>query len=301
IAGASALLGGEPGSDTFHPDHMPDATPETFAKNIAVDPGFLDLMHIPLLAGRNFQTDNPADRSVAYIINETAVKQFQLRDPIGENFRRRGDSTGRIIGVMKDFHFASMSENIHPMVFYMDTLRSYRYMFVRMHGDIPAAIDGVKEAWASVMPEWPMEGFFQDEYFNALYKQEEQLQRITGWFSVLAMALAALGLLGLSSFVILHRTKEIGIRKVIGASVPDILVLLSAHFLKLIFFSLLISIPLTVFLIDQWLQGFVARISIGAGYFLVAGICTTAVALITIGFQSIRAALANPVNAIRGE
>ena len=301
IGGASALLGGEPGSETFHPDHMPDPTPETFAKNIAVDEDFLELIDVPLVTGRNFQKENPNDYSTAYIINETAVKQFQLTDPVGANFRRSGQTRGKVIGVMKDLHFAKMTDRINPMVFFMDSVRSNRYMLIKIGGDISSGVDEIQQTWARVIPELPMEGFFQDVYFDSLYRQEQQVARITTWFSALAILLASLGLLGISSFVILKRTKEMGIRKVVGASVPDILILLSGNLIRLIAIAFLISVPLTVYLLHEWLQDFVVRISITPSFFVVAGVLTLLVALVTIGYQSARAALANPVDAIKGE
>ena len=301
IGGASALLGGEPGSDTFHPDHMPDPTPETFAKNIAIDADFLDLINVPVIEGRNFQSENPGDYSTSYIINETAVKQFQLTDPVGANFRRSGETTGKVIGVMKDFHFAKMTTRINPMVFFMDSVRSHRYMIIRIEGNISSGVKEIEQTWARVIPELPMEGFFQDMYFDSLYRQEQQVARITTWFSVLAILLASLGLLGMSSFVILKRTKEIGIRKVVGASVSDILILLSGNLMRLLAIAFLISVPLTLYLLHQWLQDFIVRISITPYFFAAAGAVTMFIALFTIGFQSIKAAFANPVDAIKQE
>jgi putative ABC transport system permease protein len=301
VAGASGLLGGEPGSDTFHPDHMREEVPNTFAKNIAVNADFLDLIGVNILRGRNFQQENPSDYRTSYIINETAVKQFQLADPVGSNFRRSGDTEGKIIGVMPDFHFAKLNDRINAMVFYMDSALSSRYMFVKLQGNVPDAVAAIEGAWKTVMPEFPIEGFFQDQYFNQLYQQEQQVALITRWFSFLAIALAALGLLGMSSFIILQKTKEIGIRKVIGASVKDILVLLGSQFVKLIVIAFIVSIPVTIFLMQQWLDGFVTRISIGPIVFVVAGVITIGIALLTISVQSIKAALANPVEAIRQE
>src|SRR5262245_35307000 len=119
---------------------MPDPTPETFAKNIAVDADFLELINVPVIAGRNFQNENPGDYSTSYIINETAVKQFQLTDPVGANFRRSGETAGKIIGVMKDFHFAKMTDRINPMVFFMDSVRSHRYMLIKIGGNISMGV-----------------------------------------------------------------------------------------------------------------------------------------------------------------
>jgi putative ABC transport system permease protein len=301
VAGASALLGGEPGSDTFHPDHMPQQTPETFAKNIAVDANFLQLINVPLLQGRNFKDDHATDYRTAYILNETAIKQYQLHDPIDANLRRSGDTEGKVIGVMKDFHFAKMNERINPMIFFMDSVLSYRYMFIKMEGDLANNINIIEQSWSKLMPEYPIEGFFMDQYFNALYKQEQQVSKITTSFSVLAMLLACLGLLGMSSFTTLQRTKEIGIRKVVGASVKEIVVLLTGGFVKLLIIALLISIPLTLYITDLWLQDFVVRTPVSAFYFIAAACITFVIGLFTIGYQTIKAALTNPVESLKQE
>lgn len=301
VAGASGLIGGEPGSTTFHPDHMPDETPETFAKNIAVDTAFLRLIGVPLLAGRNFQSNNAVDIRRAFIINETAVKQFQLKDPVNANFRRSGDTEGHIIGVMKDFHFSKMSERINPMVFYYDSISSQRYMMISFTGDPAPVVDDIQKAWVRFLPEYPMDGFFQDQYFNNLYKQEQQVSLISRVFAALAMILASMGLLGMSSFIILKREKEIGIRKVIGASSLGIVLLLSVNFLRLIVLAFVISIPVTVYLLEQWLDQYTIRIGITAITFVVAGGVTIAVAVLTIAWQAMRAALQNPADVLRRE
>ncbi|MGC3945834.1 MAG: ABC transporter permease [Chryseolinea sp.] len=301
IAGASGLIGGEPGSDTFHPDHMPEQTPETFAKNIAIDTAFLRLIGVPLISGRNFQVDNFSDLGTSYIINETAVKQFQMTDPINANFRRSGESEGKIIGVMKDFHFAKMSERINPMVFYLDTLRSQRYMMISISGDPVSAVNGIERTWTRLLPEYPIEGFFQDQYFNNLYKQEQQVSIIAQVFAVLALVLASMGLLGMSSFIILKREKEIGIRKVIGASAAGIVLLLSGNFFKMIVIAFMISIPVTMLLMQQWLEQYAVRIDVGWITFIIAGGLTVCIAALTIGWQALKAAMQNPVKALRRE
>ena len=301
VAGASALIGGEPGSDTFHPDHMQEQTPESFAKNFAIDANFLDLFGVQLVAGRNFMADNASDHRHAYIINEATVKRFQLADPVGANFRRSGDTEGKVIGVMSDFYFAKMTQRIEPMVFYTDTLNSFRYMFIKIQGDLVSGKTEIDEAWAAVVPDYPMEGFFQDQYIHSLYNEEEQIRRISEWFCILALFLACLGLLGMSSFVILQRRKEIGIRKVVGASVPDILIILVKDFFKPIAIAYFMSIPITIYLMDSWLTGFTERITIGPSFFIISGFITFSISLMTISVLSIKTALANPVNALKEE
>jgi putative ABC transport system permease protein len=299
VAGASSLIGGEPGSGTFHPDHMPQQTPDTFAKNIAVDKDFLDLTGIDLIAGRNFEGDNPSDIRDAFIINETAVRQYQLKDPVGANLRRGGESTGRIIGVMKDFHFQQLNYEIDPMVFFTDTTMSFEHMYIKIQGDIPATLETISDEYARVFPEYPLEGTFQDQYFDSLYKQEQQVASIAQWFSILAIMLACLGLLGMSSFIIIQRTKEIGIRKVVGASIADVLRHLTGGFLRMIFLGFIISIPATVFIMNTWLQDFESRVTINTWIFVFAGGSAMMVALFTIGFQTVKAAMTNPVDALK--
>ncbi len=299
VAGASAMIGGEPGSDTFHPDHMPQQTPETFAKNIAVDENFLSLAGVDLVAGRNFDAENPADYNDAFIVNETAVKQFQLHDPVGANFRRSGRAQGRVIGVMKDFHFARLNERINPMVFFIDSTLVFEHMYIKIEGDLNTTLDAIGEEYAKVFPEYPMEGTFQDQYFDSLYRQEQQVASIAQWFSVLAILLACLGLLGMSSFIIIQRTKEIGIRKVVGASVANVVAHLSGGFFRLIIAGFAISIPFTTYIMDQWLQSFETRVTIDAWIFVIAGASAILVAIVTISFQTIKAATANPVDALK--
>lgn len=299
VAGASSLIGGEPGSDTFHPDHMPRQTPETFAKNIAIDENFLDLAGVDLLAGRNFQEENPSDYNNAFIVNETTVRQFQLKDPVGANFRRSGSTSGRIIGVMKDFHFTALNYKISPMVFFIDSTMAYEHMYIKMQGNITDNLAAVEQEYNKVFPEYPMEGTFQDQYFDSLYKQEKQTASIAQWFSILAILLACLGLLGMSSFIMIQRRKEIGIRKVVGASIVDVLRHLSGGFLKLIMIGFGISVPITVYFMNRWLEGFDSRTSINGWVFMLAGGFAIVVAMLTIGFQTVRAARANPVEALK--
>ncbi len=301
IAGASALLGGENGSTTFHPDHMPDPTPETFARYTAVDPNFLNLIGVPIKAGRGILEDNPGDLRYNYIINETAVRQYGLSQPVGTRFRMAQDTQGRIIGVMKDFHFSSLHEPIRPLVFYLDSIQSYQYMFIRISGNPQQALVDIHTEWNNLFPHLLIEEIFQEEYFNALYAQDNQVLCFGEQFTLLATLLACLGLLGTSSFLITKRTKEIGIRKVAGAPVFSILLLITINFLRPILVALLISIPATLYVMERWLSGFSKRIAVSPWIFVTAGVMMIAVALITIIWQSVRAARANPVHALRQE
>lgn len=299
VAGSSAIIGGETGSDTFHPDHMPEELPQNFSPFIYIDYGFLELMKIPLLQGRNFERGNLADLRGGYLVNEAALKKFTLSEPVGANFNRSGRTGGTILGVVKDFNFASAGNTVQSIVLDLDTTRSYKFMYVKISGNLVDAMAHVENAWEAEIPEFPFEYFFLDEYFNGLYKQQEQIQAMVTIFSTLAIFLAALGLLGLSSFIIFQRTKEIGIRKIVGASIPDILVLLTGNFFKLISISMVISIPLTYYLLDFWLQDFENRVSVSIWIFAAAGVATVFVSGSVMAGQAIKAARSNPVKALR--
>jgi putative ABC transport system permease protein len=299
VAGSSSIIGGETGSDTYHPDHMPEELPENFSRFIRVDHEFLNLMKIPIKQGRNFEQGNLSDLATGYIVNEAAVKKFSLTDPVGENFRRSVRSPGKIIGVIEDFNFASAGNSIESLVLEFDTVRSYKFMYVKISGNLNEAVAYIENSWTSVIPQYPFEFFFLDQYFDGLYKQEQQIQAMVTIFSGLAIFLAALGLLGLSSFVTLQRTKEIGIRKVVGASITNIIFLLTGNFFKLIAIALAISIPVTYYVLGLWLQNFKNHVTITVWTFLAAGFVTFFVSGSVMAIQSLKAARSNPVKALR--
>ncbi|HEY0740277.1 MAG TPA: ABC transporter permease [Chryseosolibacter sp.] len=298
IAGASSVIGGEPGSDTFHPDHMREQTTDTFAKNIAIDTGYVKLFGIKILEGRSF-SGNRSEFQTSYIINQRAASQYKLTSPVGANLIRSSDTVGTVIGVMKDFQFSKMTEKIQPMVFYIDSIRSHQYMFIKYTGPASAIEKDVASAWQAVIPDLPMEGFFQDSYFNALYVNEQQTGRVIALFAAIGLFIACLGLFGIASFVTLRRTKEIGIRKAVGATTHTLIALLSSEFIKLVLIAFLLSIPLIYFLGQAWLESFVARIPFSFTFFLFSGFVTSAVALLTVLTHVLRAARINPVEALR--
>lgn len=301
VAGASIPLGAEPGSSTFRTPAMPHETPQNFAKTMCVDPAFLPLMGIPLVQGRNF---NPgaADQGATYLVNETAVRRFQLKNPLATPFGRFDQEPARIVGVVRDFHFAGLTSRIDPLVLSVDSVQSHRYAFVKLKaGQVAQALTHVRRAWEAVLPEFPPEFFFQDDYFNRVYQQQEQVRRLLGLFTGLALGLACLGLFGLSSFMTIRRTKEIGVRKVLGASVVSIIRLLSTDFLRLVLIAILIASPLAWYVMNEWLNDFVYKISLEWWVFALAGLLVVGIALLTVSFQSVKAALMNPVKSLRTE
>ncbi|GAB2586872.1 FtsX-like permease family protein [Spirosoma areae] len=301
VAGASGPIGSEPGSQVFLTPDMPYETPRNFAKTMSIDPDFLALMDIPVMEGRAFQVGQ-SDAGTSYIVNEAAVKKFNLKNPLTARFRNAGDSSGRIVGVVKDFHFAALTTRIDALVLNLDTTSSYHYAFVKVKGgQIREAVNVVQGVWKRQNPDFPMAYFFQDEHFSKLYKQQEQIRQILLYFSVLALALACLGLFGMSLFITSRRTKEIGVRKVLGASVASIVALLSIDFLKLVLIAIALATPLAWYAMNQWLQDFAYRIDIAWWMFAGAGGLAIGIALLTVSFQSVKAALMNPVKSLRSE
>lgn len=265
-----------------------------------VDHDFLNTYNIKLLAGRDFRRDVKADDTTAYLVNEAAVKDFGWtpEEAIGRKVRRGRE--GKIIGVMKDFHYRSLHTKVEPMMIGMT--RYVGRLAIRIEGnDTPATIARVQKKWHELIPYLPFDYSFLDVEFDRQYKADQQLGKVAGVFTGLAMFIGCLGLLGLTSFVVERRTKEIGIRKVLGASVSSVVILITREFIWLIAIALVVATPLTWYLIDQWEQNFTLQASINPLRFVMAGLAVFLVAWSTVSFLSLRAANANPTNALRTE
>ena len=275
-------------------------------KFLAADQDFVPTYNIPMAAGRNFSRDYGTD-TTAFILNESATRALALRTPgelVGKNFKY-GDLKGKVIGILADFHFESLHQKIVPLIIVMPPRSAgnfYNRISVKIAGNnMTAAIEYLEKTWHHYLPQTPFEYTFIDENFRELYQAEQRQGTLFTSFSAIAIFIACLGLLGLSAFAITQRLKEIGVRKVLGASVGSIVKLLSTDFLKLVAIAAIIAFPVAWFAMHNWLGDFAYRISIQWWIFLVAGILASAVALITIGFQAIRAALSNPVKSLRSE
>jgi putative ABC transport system permease protein len=270
-------------------------------KYITVDYDFIPTYGISMAAGRNFSRDYSTDSS-NYIINEAAVSMLNWKTPenaIGKDMAY-GGVRGKIIGVMNDFHFESMHQKIIPLIM----IRNFGYanLTIKISGNnIPTTINFIDDVWKKYLPETPFQYSFFDEKFAALYSSEQQQGSIFTVFSCIAIFIACLGLFGLSAFAITQRIKEIGIRKVLGASVSQITAMMSKDFLKLVGIAAIIAFPLAWYAMHQWLENFAYRINITWWVFLLAAIGAALIAFITISFQAIKAGLANPVKAIRTE
>jgi putative ABC transport system permease protein len=266
------------------------------------DDNYFEAMGIPLVAGRNF---TKADTLNQVVINETAAKELGLAIPEapGQDLYAGKDSnktTFHIVGVLKDFNFASLHEKIKPLFF------RYNYHFSHLivssrSSNYAALLAKLQTAWKQFNPQEPFEYSFLDENIQRQYETESTLLRIINSFTILAIFICCLGLFGLAAFTAEQRVKEIGIRKVLGASVGSITVLLSRDFLKSVLISIVIASPVAWFAMNKWLQDFAYRISIGWWIFIIAGSLALVIAFITIGFQAIKAAIANPVKSLRTE
>jgi putative ABC transport system permease protein len=271
-----------------------------------VDEDFMATLGIDILQGRGFSREFGSDAE-SIILNEAAVKAFGLIDPIGRIIEYPGGNARfRVIGVMEDFNFVTLRSPVTPFALFHRASVSYQisdsYVVVRLAGgDLDAAINVLASEWRAVVPGMPFDYFFLDDSFEEQYLNERRLGRMFGVFSFLAICIACLGLLGLAAFAAEQRTKEIGIRKVMGADVTGLVALLTGDFLKMVGIAFVIAAPAAYFAMRTWLEDFVYRIEIGPSLFLLSGGLVLIVALLTVSYQSIRAALANPVKSLRHE
>ena len=272
-------------------------------KSLMVDEDFITTYKIEMAAGRNFSRNYTTDKTEGYILNETAIRLLGWKNPndaIGNRFGY-GQNRGQIIGVVKDYHFESLHQKVAPMVMLMNGSK-FKRLSVRITGqDIKGTLDHLESAWESRFPDKPFKYEFLDQRFKKLYSREQTQQLLFNIFSGIAIFISCLGLLGLSIFMAELRIKEIGIRKVLGASVHNLVVLLSGDFLKLVLIAILIASPIAWYVMNKWLDNFAYRIALEWWMFGLAGILAVAIALLTISFQSVKAALMNPVRSLRSE
>lgn len=269
---------------------------------MGVDYDFFNTFQNKFLAGRGFGHEFTGD-SASVILNRKAVEIFNFKTPenaIGQRIRVGGD-TLNIVGVVENYHQEGLKQDFRPTSFLLrQDARSYFCVKLSTQR-LDQAMAFMKEQYNKVFPNNPFDYFFLDSFFNRQYKNELQFGSVFGFFSILAIFVACLGLFGLASFTASQRTKEIGIRKVLGSTVPNIFFLLSKDFLRLVFIANVIAVPVVWLLMDRWLSSFAFRISIGAGVFLIAAVITSFIALATVSYQSISAAVANPVRSLRYE
>jgi putative ABC transport system permease protein len=294
------------------PDYMDDNTTDLSwegkgpdrlleAAQAEIEGDFVQTMELTLVRGRDFSSAFPSD-STAYLINETAASEMGYTDPVGRTLTMWGRK-GHIIGVLKDFNFKPLHERIKPLVlFTFFHPRRYGTILVRTKpGQTKQALATLASLCRQLNPGFPFSYQFADEAYLSSYKSEQVIRSLADSFALLAILISCLGLLGLAVFTAEQRTKEIGIRKVLGASVPALFMIVSKEFLALVGMALLIAAPLAWFLMNRWLDNYAYRITIAWWIFALAGGAAFMITLLTIGFQSIKVALANPVRSLRTE
>ncbi|HBW82309.1 MAG TPA: hypothetical protein DEF78_22515 [Sphingobacterium sp.] len=262
------------------------------------DQSALNFFKIKLTQGRNF-TGSIAD-STHFILNETAVREMGLKDPIGTRLRIR-TVPGTIIGVVKDFNYASARQKIEPMVFQYSPKDCWQLYIKTTTSGTKSALNSLQHIWKSYYDDMPMNYSFLDESYQKQYTNEQKQGSLFNFFALIAIVISCLGLLGLCTYTAQVRTKEIGIRKVLGATVFSIIQLLNKEFLLLVILANVIAIPIAVYFSINWLDGFAFRTTLPFTIFLYAAGITIAIALFTVSFQSIKAAYANPVKSLHDE
>ena len=293
---------GELAATGYFPEGYGDKDP-WLIYHFAVDPDFIDkTMNMQIINGRNFSTEFTTD-STAVLINEVLLKRLAWDDPIDKIIQAdRAEGTKyRVIGVIKDFHNQSLHQQINPIM--LRFLRGQpRYLIIKLMSDhTPSTLLALENVWESINPEIPLDYQFLDERIAWFYEDEQKMGKIFIYFTLFALLIAALGLYGLASFIAEQRTKEIGIRKAMGATVARIAYILSRDFTKPVLLANLVAWPLVWFTMNKWLQNFSFRTDPAWWIFPAAALVTLLLALITVNIQTIRAASANPVNSLRYE
>lgn len=288
-----------------------EAGNELLMHEINVDFDFIKTLGMEIVKGRDFSREYATDGRQALIINETAIKKLGWENPIGKVIRTPVQvnpivwEDRRIIGVVKDFHSESMREEIRPLFMTCDdkpVFYFYEYMAVRISPDnISGTVNFIRNKWSEFNPNIPFEYSFLDETFDRLFRDTERLREIFSYFTLIAIFIACLGLFGLASYMAQQRTKEIGIRKVLGASVSGIIMLLGKDVFRLLIIANVIAWPLSYFLMKDWVRDFVYRTGINPVTFILSSALVIVIALVTISYQSVKAALANPIDSIKYE
>jgi len=269
---------------------------------------FVKSMGMTIVEGRDFSRDVPSDTTYAVLVNEAMVKRMSWENPIGKKFIFSGngpdgaDVEKRVVGVVKDYHQNSLYDVIEPLMIILN--KNHRYAFVHTaQGDVRKSLGAIEQTWKEVYPGTAFEYNFLDQDFNSQYQADEKRSQIFTAFSGLTVAIACLGLLGLSAFTTEQRTKEIGVRKIIGATVNSLVVLVSKEFFLLVGIGTIIALPVAWYFTDTWLQNFAYHIEMTEEWptFIISACLAFLITLLTVGFHVIRASTSNPVNALREE
>jgi putative ABC transport system permease protein len=301
VARSSSLPGKTLGRRGF----LPEGNEWAPRYSIFVDHDFIPTLGIELKEGRNFSRDFGTDIEDAYIINEAAAEEFGWYSAVGKRLIWKGDrnNKGQVIGMVKNFHFKSLHKKVEPIILHLLPDRSgFSYMTIKIRTqNIFRLVEDIRNIWERFFPSLPFESFFLDEHLDRLYAAEMRLSRVSGIFTLLSILIASLGVFGLASYITEQRTKEIGIRKVLGATSISITILLSKEFTKLVILSNIIAWPMAYYVAHKWLQNFAYRIDLDVGTFLFASSLAVIITLLTVAYQSVKASFINPARALRYE
>jgi len=303
VASSIQVPGNWPNSFTFACPTDRDASQRLRVRRALVDAHFFESYGMQFSEGRNFSEQSATDAQQSLILNEAALRDLGWPNGVGRQIRI-GETVYSVIGVIKDYHFASLANAVAPVLHFYRPSNSDAHLMISVKlaaGNVAAALEHMREQWRALDPGRPFDFFFIDDNLNQLYQSETRLSAVTGAFTGLAILIACLGLFGLSSLMVAQRTKEIGIRKTLGASTTNIVFLVTKIFNKLVLVAFVLACPLAYFATKRWLQNFAYRVDVGWEIFALAGVLALAIAFLTIGFQSLKAALANPVEALRYE
>lgn len=267
-----------------------------------VDYDYFDVYGMEIMDGRNFSEDFPSDKEKGAVINETAAKYLGWKDPVGKNLEAHGVEW-EVIGLVKDFHFKSLHSKIEPAIFIMlNTNRQLDYFSIKIDSfALPDTIGFIREKWENFSPEYPFQFSFLDERIDRIYKSEQRMGKSFDIFTIIALAIASMGLVGLAAFITEQKKKEISVRKILGADFWNIISLFTGEFMKCIALAVLVAWPASYFFMKSWLENFAYRTTIGVEIFILSGLLAVIFTLLTVGYQSIKAAVANPVDSLRHE
>lgn len=283
-----------------------EGAPENRGENLYLFSGDTDLLKtlgMKMKSGEYFR-DGTQQFAREFVINETAAKHFgwSLEEAIGKqmNFGERGEDPGKVVGVIEDFHFKHLHDAIDPLVMYLEPGYESRFMAVKINtANLKEAVGSVEETWKTLQPEHELEYQFLDESFDKLFDEEKRLGQLFGFFSGLAIFISCLGLFGLASFTMEQSRKSVAVRKVLGASVPDIVMMMSKDFLKLVLLGMILASPLAYYAMNKWLQGFAYNVGFGWMVWIYAASVAIIVAFVTVSYHSLKAATSNPVNSLK--
>ncbi len=266
---------------------------------VASDYDYLQTLKMELVAGRDFSREQGLDSS-NFMINQATARKLGFEDPIGQRLAMWGQE-GQIIGVVKDFNMHSVYDPIEPTIIRLNPASTWMYFVRAAPGAEKDVVETMRTTFAQFSPGYPFNERFMDDEYNEMYTSEQVIGTLANWFAVLAIVIACLGLYGLASFTTTRRTKEIGVRKVLGASAPNVVALLTREFAILVAIAFMLAAPIAWWIMDQWLAKFEYRVDLGWGLFAAAGLGMVVITYATVGFQSLKAALANPSDSLRTE